>query len=269
MNRLRTLNGVAIALSRIAETGADSVAIPLRDWARLEASCSKPWSPELRKFDYWSSLNESAAGAMLGYRSMSIGRALQERQALHIDQQTDLPDPSTLTPNAPASPLGLTATDLLESEAHMHDGMACEMWRHAGVSDDLVVEVHEGLSHGPYMRAWEVLGDIFGYDRHARPIDVLLLALHLSFFSPLALTKPFREQIRNWEDVQPCWRFVRSLEALAALTLPERPLEEYGDVCSQVCARLGWSPTPTEIAMECSRALSSRKSYNRISLMAG
>jgi hypothetical protein len=104
----------------------------------------------------------------------------------------------------------------------------------AGLPEDVAVEVLSELSLEPeYTFAQKLFTSLTGFGP-AQP-DLLFAVCEL------ALWPVFDRQNGNrWEDVQPCWRFVRICEALRKLTVPTDPLTDFVDFCSIVCGAFGW-----------------------------
>jgi len=226
---------VLVELSGLREAGLTRLAIPLLasgSFQKAEPERCRPMAQSLAA-RYSAMLRQVLD--LSGDTPITIGEALErDKKLAEVRPGAELHLSTALPLELPASPLQLQLKHLLEGEARLADAQSIGLALKAGLPEDIAVEVVDELSLEPeYTFAQKLFSSLTGLPP-AQPY--LLFALY-----ELALWPVFDRQNGNrWEDVQPCWRFVRICEALRKLTVPADPLMDFAEFCSIVCGALGW-----------------------------
>lgn len=143
---------------------------------------------------------------------------------------------------------------LLEAEAAIVGLRVINDWRRAGIPEEIfriiVNETYDGIYAIAGDWALRILGSRFS-------LLLLLVAIQLSLFSPLLKYDDKKCPHMEWEDIQPCWRFVNILWAMSRMSLPDDPIGEFQALCEGLAKKLSWLSPPWDHAAEfCSKDFS-------------
>ena len=161
---------------------------------------------------------------------------------------------SKLKSSEASSPYGLSVRMLLEADAREFEIYSLAAWEISGVDESLIEEIINQFNVPGYTEASDIfrqeMGRRIGHLSSSQITQCYQLCLHLSLWPDLIqFGKPLNIEVQLWEDLQPCWRFVRAIRSIAKLTIPDKPLSEYETFTHEICKTLGWK-TPLEHAQE-------------------
>lgn len=251
-NEIDQLANVGNFLKRVKKAGEKTVRIPLWKWGKQTSTSNERWTYELRKLTDYLFRTSFIKAALTGSVPISIDEAVKGVSEIFTSRQLDIQLSTALDPGYPASPYGMTLVDLLESEARFFaDQSVLGLWELAGAPKDVIKSFRSRMNFGPYVKAAEVSKSILGPCPPPRWGELFQIAIHIALFSPM-----FKPRFDNaslsykWEDIHPCWRFVKVLDILSEIALPEEPLRECEYLTNSICAKLKWHPTPLEIMSE-------------------
>lgn len=148
------------------------------------------------------------------------------------------------------SPHGLTIAHLLEAECRVHDYTYLSNFLVAGVPEYIIEKVLHSLFdpkgyHDAYLFFLKTLGRPFNIIDLLIPDKLFLLTIHLSFWT---LSVVAIEPSYVWEDLQPCWRFVRICEYLRKKNIRNLDSIDLEELTGDICNHFRWPP-PEEIAL--------------------
>jgi hypothetical protein len=166
-------------------------------------------------------------------------------EALAIDQRVEQAAPgngfhasSAFAHDDAVSPLGLTLRHLLEAETRLHDTWALAKAMLLGVPKAVVTRVAEGLSQAEeYTLADRVFRKLTKNLASDAPHPQLLAATVELALWPV----PLIADGNLWEDIQPCWRFLKICVTLPKVAVPTNPLEQFGEFCEPLCEANAWT----------------------------
>lgn len=239
-------------MKRIKEAGAKNIKIPLTKWGKQVPASKEKWTCELRNLSDYLADCHFLRAVLIGNIPISINQAIEEVSEVCAKRQANVELTTSLDPSCPVSPNNMNLVDIFESEAHFfQDKLVFALWEMAGAPAKLLKSVEKRMSYGPYIKAFNVFKSLLGPRPPANWSELFQIAIHIALFSPFFKPRFNYTKIHyKWEDIHPCWRFVRVVEMMSKMTLPDEPLREYENLSHNICTKLGWSPTPLEIISE-------------------
>jgi hypothetical protein len=225
-----------VELADLREAGLTRLAIPLLASGSFRKAEPERCRPMVQSLALRYSAMMRQVLDLTGDSPITVGEALErDKNLAEVRPGADLGLSTALPHELPASPLRLKLRHLLEGEARLADADSIGLALRAGLPEDVAEEVMYELSADPeYTFAQELFSKLTQLGPPARPL-LLFAAYELALWPALD-----RKNGNRWEDIQPCWRFVRICEALRKLTVPEDPLTHFADFCSIACRALGW-----------------------------